>query len=429
MSMRIANSLTLLLLITAAASAQQLSVPTLGGNGNDAWKPSAAQRVATTDAASAGRAEFNPSPGDSEADTAGDNALETTNALNTSTSSAPITRVVKGSGVLPNEHGQVWREYDISPYTSRVTNTENPQQAVIDWILRETGTEVWFSEPLGILNATPTKLHVYHTPEMQRLVLDIVDRFVSSQAEGYAINLRLVTVGSPNWRTAALPLLQPIDVQSAGVDAWLLSKENAAILIGQLARRTDYREHNSPNMLIQNGQAHTIARITPRNFLKSVRIRPDVWPGHELEMGQLQEGFSLQLSPLMSLDNNTVDAVIKCHIDQIEKLVPVSVDVPSMAGGTQRVEIQVPQVVSWRLHERFRWPANQVLLLSCGVIATPTAERMGPLGLPIPPIPLINDGGRADALLFIENKGKADQTLMEARQDYRTGQPTYSGRY
>jgi hypothetical protein len=158
-------------------------------------------------------------------------------------------------------------------------------------------------------------------------------------------------------------------------------------------------------------------------------MRPNVWPGHELEMGQLQEGFSLQLSPLMSLDGNTIDAVVKCHIDQIEKLVPVSVDVPSAAGGSQRVQIQVPQLVSWRLHERFRWPTNQVLLLGCGVVASPSPERMGPLGLPIPAIPLISDGGRADALLFIESKGKADQTLMEAKQDYRTGPPTYNGRY
>lgn len=271
---------------------------------------------------------------------------------------------------------------------------------------------------------------MYHTPEMQSLVLDIVDRFVSSQAEGYAINLRLASIGSPNWRTTALPLLQPIDVKTTGVEAWLLSKENAAILIGQLSKRTDYREHNSPNVLIQNGQSHTVTRVTPRNFLKSVRMRPNVWPGHELEMAQMQEGYSLQLSPLMSLDGNSMDAVVKCHIDQIEKLVPVSVDVPSAAGGAQRVQIQVPQVVSWRLHERFRWPTNQVLLLGCGVVASPSPERMGPLGLPIPAIPLINDsGGRADALLFIESKGKADQTLMEAKQDYRTGQPTYNGRY
>ena len=49
--------------------------------------------------------------------------------------------------------------------------------------------------------------------------------------------------------------------------------------------------------------------------------------------------------------------------------------VPSLAGGLQRVEIQVPQIVSWRLHERFRWPTNQVLLLSCGVVATPPSEH------------------------------------------------------
>jgi hypothetical protein len=54
-------------------------------------------------------------------------------------------RVSKGTGILPNEHGQVWREYDISPYTNSVEDSDRPQQAVIDWILRETGSDVWFS--------------------------------------------------------------------------------------------------------------------------------------------------------------------------------------------------------------------------------------------------------------------------------------------
>ncbi len=341
----------------------------------------------------------------------------------------PITSVNKGAGVLPNDDGQVWREYDISPYTSRVTSTERPQQAVVDWILRETGTEVWFSDPLGLLNAGKDTLHVYHTPEMQRLVHDVVDRFVSSQAESYAYSLRLVTIASPSWRTAAMSLLQPVDTKSMGVNAWLLSKENAAVLIGQLRKRTDFREHNSPNVLIHNGQSHTISRTTPRNYIRSVRVKRDAWPGHEMDMGQMQEGYSLQVSPLMSLDGNTIDAVLQCHIDQIEKLVPVAVDVPSVAGGMQRVQVQVPQVVSWRLHERFRWPANQVLLLSCGVVASPSPERKGPLGLPIPAIPLTGSPGRADALLFIDSKGKASQTLLEARRDHRDGTPNYSGRY
>jgi hypothetical protein len=343
------------------------------------------------------------------------------------TEHAPITLVTKGTGVLPNDHGQIWREYDIRPYTSHVTNTERPEQAIIDWILRETGTEVWFTEPFGILNANSQTLRVYHTEEMQRLVLDVVDRFVSSQAEPQALSLRLVTIGSPNWRSTAVSLMQPIDVKSTGVEAWLLSKENAAVLLGQLRKRTDYREHNSPNVLIQNGQPYTIARTTPRNFVRAVRMRPDVWPGHELEMGQLQEGYSLQVSPLLSLDGETIDAVLKCQIDQVEKFVPVPVDVPSPAGGVQRVTIQVPQVVSWRLHERFRWPTNQVLLLGCGVVAAPGPERAGPLGLPLPN--LTSSAGRADALLFIDSKGSAAETLLEAQQNYRAGTPTVNGRY
>src|SRR5262249_20772233 len=42
-------------------------------------------------------------------------------------SPAPL-KVTKGQGILPNEHGQVWREYDISPYTLRVRDVTKPEQ-------------------------------------------------------------------------------------------------------------------------------------------------------------------------------------------------------------------------------------------------------------------------------------------------------------
>jgi hypothetical protein len=85
-------------------------------------------------------------------------------ATDGATIASQITLVSKGEGTLPNDHGQVWREYDISPYSSRVTTTQRPEQAIVDWILRETGTDVWFSEPLGLLNASRNTLRVYHTP-------------------------------------------------------------------------------------------------------------------------------------------------------------------------------------------------------------------------------------------------------------------------
>ena len=92
-------------------------------------------------------------------------------------------RVTKGSGALPQDQGQVWREYDIRPYTLRVTTTARPEQAIVDWILRETGYEAWHSDPVGLLSANRETLRVYHTPEMQAIVADIVDRFVNSAAE------------------------------------------------------------------------------------------------------------------------------------------------------------------------------------------------------------------------------------------------------
>ena len=84
--------------------------------------------------------------------------------------------------------GQVWREYDIRPYTLRVTTTARPEQAIVDWILRETGYEAWHSDPVGLLSANRETLRVYHTPEMQAIVADIVDRFVNSAASALRVH-------------------------------------------------------------------------------------------------------------------------------------------------------------------------------------------------------------------------------------------------
>ena len=104
----------------------------------------------------------------------------------------------------------------------------------------------------------------------------------------------------------------------------------------------------------------------------------------------------------MSLDNQTVEVAIKADVDQVESLTPVKVPV----GGTN-VDLNVPRVVSWRLHERFRWPSDQVLLVSSGVVADPQAESGNGFG----PLRSIGLGAarqkspRSDALLMIEYRG------------------------
>ncbi|PQO34759.1 hypothetical protein DTL21_14770 [Bremerella cremea] len=334
-------------------------------------------------------------------------------------SSGTLLKVTSGLKELPNGAGQVWRDYDITPYTSRVTTTAKPEQAIIDWILRETGTDVWFGEPLGMLHANKSTLRVYHTVEMQEVVTEVVTKFVDSQAEVKKLGVRMVTVTSPNWRRLAYRMMQPVSVKTPGIEAWLMSKENAAVLLNELRQRSDFREHHAADLLVHNGQSSTISMLQPRTFVRGVRAT-QTFPGYELQSDQIEEGFAMEVSPLLTPDDKMIDAVLKCSVDQIEKFVTVDVDVPT-SGTRQAVDIQIPQMVSWRLHERFRWPSDQVLLISCGVVARPqagiagTAPQLPSLAGLLPERP-----PRADGLMFVEFKGDAK---TGAGQPVRSAQP------
>jgi hypothetical protein len=339
--------------------------------------------------------------------------------------------VTKGSGALPQDQGQVWREYDIRPYTLRVTTTARPEQAIVDWILRETGYEAWHSDPVGLLSANRETLKVYHTPEMQAIVADIVDRFVSSSASGYAFTLRVATVGNPNWRAKALGMMTPIPVQSPGVQGWLMAKENARLLVSELSRRTDYREYNSAQQLVNNGQSIVISTMRPRSYIRSATVTQAAWPGYQPDMGTIEEGFSMEFSPLLALDLSSADAVVKLKLNQVEKMVPVKLEPPTTVAPNQRVQVDVPQMTSSNLHERFRWPTDKVLLLSMGVVATPGPTKDNPVTDAVKEaVPILKTPPRADALLFVESAGvTAPSPAPAATRSATLPQQSFQGRY
>jgi len=338
-------------------------------------------------------------------------------------SAQAVARVTPGSGTLPSEHGQVWREYDISPYTARVTTTPRPEQTIVDWILRETGYETWHGEAVAVLSANRQVLRVYHTPAVQALVADVVDRFLASQAEPLAFSLRVVSLEHPNWRAKAHRALRPIAVQTAGVNAWLLEKEDAALLLADLQRRSDYREHGSPHLLVSGGQttAVTLSRNIP--YTRDVVWRQDLAGGFETVVSRADEGFVVELTPLPSVDRKLIDAMIRCELGQVERLVPVVLDVPTPAAPRQRMKIEVPQIVHFRFHERFRWPADKVLLLSLGVTPSPDGKGTGGIALPFAVTP-----GRSDLLVVVECKGQPRDTGRNPAAGTREAK-TYHGRY
>ncbi len=67
---------------------------------------------------------------------------------------------------LPNEPGQQWQRFDISRYTGLAHSQNNPQNAIIEWIFRRTGSAPWHGEKVAVLGASRTQLRAYHSPSL-----------------------------------------------------------------------------------------------------------------------------------------------------------------------------------------------------------------------------------------------------------------------
>ena len=119
--------------------------------------------------------------------------------------------------------------------------------------------------------------------------------------------------------------------------------------------------------------------------------------------------------------------MIKCDIDQVEKMVPVMVDVPTSVAPRQRTKIEVPQIAHFRFHERFRWPVDQVLLVDMGMVAVPVPIDAKPL-VPGVPFSIAASSPRAEMLVLVEAKGKTAQDAGPVRSAQRDAR-TYRGRY
>ncbi|MCA9167950.1 MAG: hypothetical protein KDB23_09795 [Planctomycetales bacterium] len=354
----------------------------------------------------------------------GGSALEKpTDAFSRSSRSTRHARVSDRNGA-PAGQGQVWRDYDLRPYLARSKQQPEPEQQVIQWILRETGTERWFGATPGMIAFDSDRLRVFQVSPVHDVVGEIVDRFVDPDLSTYSVSVRLVTVESANWRAQAPFGMRSLPVQTPGLEAWLMPREDAAVLLAMLRSRIDFREHNS-GVQIPHGQSHVLERWQPRVYRQSVDWG-QLGRGPQIQMGQLQEGYRLQLNPLAHADHQTMDCVVKCHVDQVERMSPVWLEMPTYGGKAAGLQIEVPQVASWRIQERFRWPVDQVLLVSRGVVAMPGLRPDARL-----PLPSMLGGGpaRADALLFLECRDDSRGALPERTREARAIGPNYRGRY
>ena len=261
-----------------------------------------------------------------------DNNATNPAAGNLPAASSLQARRAGGPPKLPSDSGQYYEEYDIKPYTKELNTTDRPQQAIIDWVLRETGTDAWFTEPFGFVSADRNTLRVYHNEQMHQLVRNIHEKFVNGTTAPQLYGVRLMSVGNPNWRTRAHVLMRSVQAQSPGVSAYLISKENNAMLLAMLRGRTDFKELSSVDVVVQNGQSQVLEQLRGRNYVSDYKPIENSWPPYMPVTGEIKEGYRLQVSPLLSVDKQTVDLVVKCNIDQVERLANVNLEMPLTTG-------------------------------------------------------------------------------------------------
>lgn len=312
---------------------------------------------------------------------------------------SPAVAVVKptswdGGSAMPSDVGQVLKNYDISPFVQQAG--EGSQKLVVDWVLQDTGYATWHGTQLTGIAADEKNLKCFHVPAVQERVADVVDRFTRDAAAPHRFSVRVVGLGNPGWRAATTSLLRPIPASTPGVQAWVLSREEMAVFLRSVAGRSDFRELPTGAVLAANGQPAAISGGRRRPYVQDVAVRPDVWPGWQTVQAECDEGLSLDVHPLISKDGGFVEAVVRCRIDQIERMAPVVVGSPT--ADRARVQIEVPQMSSIRVGERFRWPATHALVVGLGLVPWPVPAP----GAGSSPSLFQGDASRRDLVVIVE---------------------------
>jgi len=315
-----------------------------------------------------------------------------------------IARVSAITEQVPQDHGQIGRSYDITPYTKErrlPTGSPPPEQVLVDWILRKTGTNTWHTGPFGILHANSEKLHVYHTKEQQLIVADIVDRFVCPQLWDEACTLRIVSISRPDWLSRGHSWMRPVNIATQGVQGWIMEQSAAQNLLQELSRRSDFRELIPPQPHIAHGIQHNVVVTRQRQYLRDVQPNSTVPHGFAEDRETINEGLGLSITPLAMLDGQHMAAAIKLDVVQIERMLSAMIEVATATNSRQRVHIESPQLASFKLDEVVVFPKNMVLLLDLGTVPLPNTADEDSRNVITEIARGLNPARRGNVLMFI----------------------------
>ena len=267
-------------------------------------------------------------------------------------------------------------------------------------------------------------------PKCRSIVADVVERFTSSEAATYTFSMRVVTLDSPKLADCGPAALAAGAGANAGHQRLAAAQGKRRHPVGrtsppQRLPRTQFAVPDGQQRAIDRRFGHARPALRPRR-------NPAARHGRRLRSvpGQVDEGFAFDFSPLLSVDRRMIDATIKCEIDQVEKMIPVVIDVPTPILPRQRTKIEVAADVALSLPRAFPLADRSGVGGGAGHggAADPGRRRPAGAGRAAADRQL---AARADLLVFIECKGPSTpvaNTPAGTQPPFREAK-NYRGRY
>ncbi len=285
---------------------------------------------------------------------------------------------------VPSEPGHQLQRFDIARYTSLAHSQSSPQNAIIEWIFRRTGSAPWHGDKIAILCASQLQLRAYHNLKVLKQVEEVVERFVNATNDVLSVRVRFVAAVDTRWRYAVYSRLTPVGSGLQGQQIWTLKVEDSAFVLAQMQVYQGFKLLTDQKVEMINGQTLTIKTSETRGFTGGLQRESAVGLGYQPKADQLEEGVTLRISPLLTFDGDALDAAIELTANTVKNFHRTRIIAPREIGPSE-MTIDVPEVTESRLNQTVKsWPLGQTLLISAGIQPGILQSKTGFLNLRIP---------------------------------------------
>ena len=216
------------------------------------------------------------------------------------------------------------------------------------------------------------------------MVDEVVERFTNSVNDILSLRVRVVAAVDPRWRYAVYSRLTPVVSGPQGQQVWTLKTDDAAFVLAQMQVYQGFKLLVNQKYEMINGQTLKVETTIARSFTGGMQRESAAGLGYQPRADQLEEGFSLKLSPLLSFDGDSLDAAIELSSNTVRSLHRTRVIAPHEIGPSE-MALDVPEVSETRLNQTVKdWPLGQTLLISAGIQPGILQDKNGFLNLRIP---------------------------------------------